>query len=350
MKDGDVVRVALIGCKGYSQKFNLPAYQYMKNARLVAVADIDEQAAARAAAEYKIPSASGDPFSVLKDDDVDAVEIATPNFTHVELAVAAANAGKHILVQKPMATSVQECNTMIEAADRAGVMLSVFMMFRGNHLMHDIQTLLQSGVLGRISSIRARMAHGGGLSLPAGSWRRSRRLTGGGCLALLGVHWINLFRWYLGEIARVKAFSKTLYCDMEGDDVTGALLEFKSGQIGMLETAYCVQPGGDMLEIYGDQGELHYHKSQGVHIWAKRPFDGKIIKYLTPGEHYHLAPPVDAPGMVHGMYYTFHEEFYQAILEGKISSLGGRDGRVDVAVLEAIYRAAGSGGTETVLP
>ena len=160
-KDGEVVRVALIGCKGYSQKFNLPAYQHIKNARLVAVADIDEQAAAQAAAEYGIPHSSGDPLSVLQRDDVDAVEIAAPNFTHAELAVAAADAGKHILVQKPMATSVQECTSMIEAAERTGVMLSVFMMFRGDHLLRDIRELVQSGVLGRISSIRARMAHGG---------------------------------------------------------------------------------------------------------------------------------------------------------------------------------------------
>jgi predicted dehydrogenase len=128
-------------------------------------------------------------------------------------------------------------------------------MRRFSDQYHLVKRLMDAGYVGRVTAIRERVGHDGGLRLPEGAWRRSFE-TIAGAWSLLGVHSADLFRWYGGPVKRIAAIGKTLVSPMEGDDNFGAVLEFSSGTVGVIESCYNMVPGNDLLEVYGDRGTV----------------------------------------------------------------------------------------------
>lgn len=181
--------MALIGCGGVARNYR-KLYAQLPGVRVAVTVDVDETEAQRAAEETGAARASTN-FSDALAEGVDVVVISTPNDLHCPQAVAALNAGKHVLLQKPMARTVDECDEILHAAEKSGKTLGVYMNLLDHPLFRDFRMMVETGYLGTIALVSARLAHRGGLSWQAGgkNWRSSKTRTGGGSFVQLGVHY-----------------------------------------------------------------------------------------------------------------------------------------------------------------
>lgn len=251
-------RIGIIGTGGISRSAHLPAYKNLDTAELTAICDISRESVDAAGERFGV--APEDRYTNYRDllarDDIDAVDICTPNQVRLEPLLAACEASKHVLVQKPMAISLDEANQMIAAANRAGVKLGVIYMGRFSPGAALVQRLLDAGAIGRVTALREKTGHSGGLRLPETSWRRSFDNMAG-CWSLLCAHTADRFRMLAGPARSICAMGKTLVSPMTGDDNFSATLEFASGNLGTMESCYHMFPSDTILEVYGDRGTIH---------------------------------------------------------------------------------------------
>ncbi|OCT12391.1 dehydrogenase [Paenibacillus pectinilyticus] len=243
------IKVAVIGCGSISKHRHIPEYATNSNVELVAFVDpIIERA------EHYAQLHGGKAYSnyvdMLKAEKVDAVSVCTPNYLHAEISIAAANAGAHVLVEKPMATTAAESEAMIEAAKKNGVFL---MVGHNQRLMPPhvkAKEILETGKLGKVLTFRTSFGHPGpeGWSVDGReSWffRKEEALMG--AMGDLGVHKSDLIRWLLAdEVAQVAAFVGTLHKEgTDIDDNATCLLRMKSGATGSLVASWTYYKGQD---------------------------------------------------------------------------------------------------------
>lgn len=243
------IKVAVIGCGSISKHRHIPEYASNANVELVAFVDpIIERA------EHYANLHGGKAYSnyadMLKNEKVDAVSVCTPNYLHAEISIAAANAGAHVLVEKPMATTAAESEAMIEAAKKNGVFL---MVGHNQRLMPPhvkAKEILESGKLGKVLTFRTSFGHPGpeGWSIDGReSWFFRKEEAIMGAMGDLGVHKSDLIRWLLAdEVAQVAAFVGTLHKDgTDVDDNATCLLRMKSGATGSLVASWTYYKGQD---------------------------------------------------------------------------------------------------------
>ena len=284
-RPGDVrfrpVRVGIIGTGSISRSAHLPAYTSLDTAEVAAICDVSRESVDAAGERFEVAPADRytDYRELLARDDVDAVDICTPNQVRLEPLIAACEAGKHVLVQKPMAVSIDEANQMIAAAKKGGVKLGVIYMGRFSPGAALVERLMRSGAIGRFTALRERTGHSGGLRLPETSWRRSFDNLAG-CWALLCAHTADRFRMLGGPGASICALGKTLVSPMTGDDNFSATLEFASGNLGTMESCYHMIPADNLLEVYGDRGTIH--TSSNARTYRVQSLDGDSFPW---GDH-----------------------------------------------------------------
>lgn len=296
------------------------------------------------AARYGIPHATTDPEAVLRRDDLDAVVIATPDATHEPLALAAARAGKPMLIQKPMARSAAECRRILAAAEAAGVPVFVSFMHRYFPEVDEARQLIDREALGRVLSVRQRNATSG-----AGwaAWFYRRAEVGGGVVLQLGTHGIDLLRHLFGEIVAVWATTATLRPERVLDDGTVvrpdnedhavAFYRFASGLRAVHEMDYTEAAGTDRFrtEIYGERGTAWVRTERGRLAVALPDAAGRPA-WSTIG-----LPP-EEPGL------RQHAHLIAMLRREAPPDDSGRAGLAAALVAEAIYRSAASGCWEDV--
>lgn len=337
----DKIRVAVTGAGGEARWY-MDAYKRCPDSELVLVQDIDPAKAKEQGERLGVEWTTD--FEKLLGAGIDVVDVSTPNHLHAEQAIAAANAGKHVICQKPMAPTVAECDRMIEAAKRNQRQLGLYMSSLGAPLFHEIKAMIQQGFFGIISSVSSRGAHRGGYEAKDNTaWRGSAEKTGGGVFIQLAVHPINLFQWLLDDdIVQVSALSTNRLCkhSIGGDDLTHAVTEFRSGVYGSFEAGYAAE--GGLLALYGTKGSFVMTAGQ-TFLWSELPWDGEIIKYTPKGgkEMIALDPADYGPRQAAvGERYDQHAAFVRALIEGKPVPVPGEIGRRDVAIVKAVYLSA----------
>jgi predicted dehydrogenase len=243
------VKVAVFGCGAIAQRRHIPEYAGNPNAELVAFADPVLERAQQMAEKY-----GGKAYvsyeELLKNEKVDAVSVCTPNYLHASMSIAAANAGAHVLVEKPMATTEEEGLQMIEAARKNGVYL---MVGHNQRLMPPhvkAKEILDSGKLGKVLTFRTAFGHPGpeGWSVDGrGSWFFRKEEASMGAMGDLGVHKSDFIRHLLSdEVSEVAAFVGTIHKEgTDVDDNATCLLRMKSGAIGTLVASWTHYKGGD---------------------------------------------------------------------------------------------------------
>ena len=245
------VGVGLIGAGEISIE-HAKGYAARNDAKLVAIADTNVAAAKSASERYGAEKYYSDFHRLVSDPKVDMVDICIPHSLHAQAAIAAAEAGKHVLVQKPMAISLEECDQMIRAAKKAGVKL----MVNHNQIFYppyqELRKLITSGELGQIRMLRARLGVGGKLS----GWRADPKITGGGILFDSGVHRFYTSRFLMGEVKSVQAFADKKNPREEGEDIAAVLLKFEGPSYGIIDASYFDPPNvyDDVIEAYGNLG------------------------------------------------------------------------------------------------
>ncbi|XOI99745.1 Gfo/Idh/MocA family protein [Paenibacillus polymyxa] len=243
------IKVAVFGCGAIAERRHIPEYAANENVELVAFADPIVERAEKMAETY-----GGKAYSsyeeLLANETVDAVSVCTPNYLHAPMAIAAANAGKHVLVEKPMAVSTEEGEQMIEAAKKNGVYL---MVGHNQRLMPPhvkAKEILDSGKLGKVLNFRTSFGHPGpeGWSVDgAESWFFRKEEAIMGAMGDLGVHKSDFIRYLLNdEVSEVAGFISTLHKEgTKVDDNATCLLRMKSGAIGTLVASWTQYRAGD---------------------------------------------------------------------------------------------------------
>ncbi len=333
------LRIALVGFRGMAARFRR-RYMEIPGARLALMIGTDREALKEAAEELGVERWSVD-FTDALEPEIDMVDISTPNHLHREQAVAAMQAGKHVLLQKPIAPNVEDAEAIVETARRTGVTAGMYMSMFDNPLFHDLKKLLAGGHLGRVSAVHCRGAYRSGLTAKPNTWRGSRRQTGGGSFIQLAIHPINMAQWLLDErIVRVAAFSNNLMCpNIGGDDVTSAACEFKSGIQGTLSSSYAAGP--NLLAIYGTKGLVSVTDENRLDILLDEAYTGETIRYEQPGKletiqyEFNVVTLCRDPNP-----YDQHVAFVRALLEGKRAPIPLEAGLYDLRIVQAVYRAA----------
>jgi len=277
------LRVGLIGCGGISNA-HARAYKTLGPdvARVVATADVSAELAQRRGQELEAQQITTDYRAVVENPNVEAVDICLPHYLHAEVALAAARAGKHVLVEKPMACSMTEAKAMVETAKRAGVTLMVAQVQRYMPSYRGVRRLVETDELGPIRAVRFDSMQNLHEILPASHWLFDGKLAGGGIVISVSVHRIDLVRYLVGDVKRVGAFCRTGEPPYKNgaEDYATAILEFESGAIGEHYATYSGfrMPYSEMFMLFGDNGAVHavpeLGKSMGPAFYASRQHDG----------------------------------------------------------------------------
>lgn len=248
------VNFGVIGAGGIARRKTIPGMLKAKNCRLVAVmdpVDVDNIAAA-----FNVPRAYNTEAEILSDPAVQAVYIASPVSCHYRQIHLAAEAGKHILCEKPLTMNVKQAKEAVEICRKRKVFLQegYMMKFHGAHQV--IKEIIDGGRLGRIVYMRAQLS----CWYPRieGAWRQDPRLGGGGALIDMATHLYDLLEYFAGPIRRIAAIANTLVQDYKSDDASTTLAEFKSGAHATVDCFYCVpdEASRTRLEIYGSKGAI----------------------------------------------------------------------------------------------
>lgn len=285
--------------------------------------------------------------SLAARDDVDAVIVTTASGYHLEPALAAARAGKHILVEKPLEVTTERCDEMIAAAEQAGVKLGCIFQSRfapGNQRVYDA---VQANEFGRIVLGNAYVKwHRPQSYYDQGAWRGTWKLDGGGALMNQAIHQVDLLQWMMGPVASVSAYTDRLAREnIEVEDTAVAVIRFASGALGVIEATTSVYPGyPKRLEIHGAAGgaivvddNLTEWTGQGLSDEENQA----IVDELTDAANTKTFADPMALGVERHRLQI--EQFMQAVNDDAPLSVDGHEARKSVALIEAIYESSRSG-------
>ncbi|KKK41808.1 hypothetical protein LCGC14_1371950 [marine sediment metagenome] len=241
---------------------HLPAYlKFPEKVQLTAVCDIREESAKTYAQKAKLSAIYTDFEKMLKDEDLDAVDICTIHDQHKHNVIVAAEAGKHVLLEKPMATTMQDCRDMVRATEKSGINFLVAQTLRYLPTSQAVLHLIQNQELGVIHAARGDSILKQSLILPHDHWMFDGKRAGGGVLITLSIHIIDLLRYFLGDVKKVFGTCKTtnsLFIN-GAEDLVSATLEFNNGAIGNIFSSFSTSrtPWNIKYMIYGEDGTLY---------------------------------------------------------------------------------------------
>ncbi len=270
---------AIIGCGLIGQK-RLRAISKRHNLT-VACDAILERAQAMASSQPQA-EATSDWRTAVTHAKVDAVVVATTNNHLAEVATAALEAGKHVIVEKPAARNPIELCPVIEAAGRASRVVQVGFNHRYHPGFRKAREIVDSGALGPLMFIRARYGHGGRVGYDR-EWRADLKVSGGGELLDQGIHMIDLARWFLGEFKLVEGYAHTYFWDMAADDNAFLMLRTAENLTAWLHASCTEWKNTFSFEIYGRNGKLHI-EGLGGSYGVERLYFYRMLPQMGPPE------------------------------------------------------------------
>ena len=295
------------------------------NSQLAAACRRNETSLREFCEAYGVQRAYTSDSELLNDPDVDAVYIATPVNLHRPQTIAAAAAGKHVLVEKPMAMSVSECDEMIAACREHNVKLGVAYYRRFYPIVARMKELVASGEIGQPLSVSAVTATPFADTPEAeGYWRVIPSQGGGGALMDVGSHRLNLFLDMFGEIAQVKAFCETLAASYQADDCATLVVRFQCGVLGTVQCFFGVAVDPDEFTILGTKGRLSARPLNGEELTVQNGDQLRTERHPPPA-NFNL--PLIA-------------DFTAAIPRDGVPTVSGEEGRMTNAVIEQAYADA----------
>jgi predicted dehydrogenase len=340
---GERLRVGMLGLGDVGER-SATGLRGAEHTELACVMDIDEDIARTLAAAFDVPWTC-DIAELLARRDVDAVYIAVPNYLLASIAIQAAQAGKHVLCEKPMATTLVDADRMIAACADAHVALGVAFEAQVTPALQRLHQIIASGGIGAVIGTRIIAM----LDKPATywaqgyehrtvtDWRASRSRAGGGMLITTHIHDINTVRYLTGlEARRVYAEYGTFVTPVEVEDLAFVTMRYDNGAIGSIEGSSCIKGNGMMLDvgnyIYGSAGQI-------VQSDTLRVYTTEDIPGVPTGVWHEVGRPHTNPeGRVRVM-----EGFATAVLKHRPLPVSGQDGRAALAIALAAYKAGEHG-------
>lgn len=338
----DRLRFALIGCGRIAHKHAETISKNLSHACLVAVCDTSKERAETYARKYNVPAFDNMHLMMEKmADQIDVVNVLTPTGYHAAHVIELAPYGRHIVVEKPMALTLEDADSMIGACDKAGIQFFVVKQNRYNTPVRKVREALQAGRFGKIAmgTVRVRWCRRQAY-YDQDAWRGTWALDGG-VFSNQASHHVDLLCWMLGGVESVFSYTARRLVNIEAEDCGIAVLRFRSGALGVIEATTATRPKDleGSISILGAQGtvEIGGFAVNEMKVWQFETPQAEDAEVMTK---YNQNPP-DVYGFGHVM-------FLQHVIDsirGKNKSgvVDGREGLVSLRVINAIYESAATG-------
>ena len=339
----DSIGFGIIG-GGMIAGFHAQAIARTSGARLIGVADRSPEAATRFAAQHGLPFATGDIDALMARPDIQVVCVTTPSGAHLEPAMAAIAAGKHVIVEKPIEITTARADQMIAAAEARGVLLAPIFQARFGVGAQRVKTAIDSGRLGRLVLASAYVKWHRDPSYYTG-WKGTLALDGGGAVINQAVHGLDLLQWFAGLPDEVFArTTRRVHTRIEGEDTAVAALHFPGGALGTIEATTAAWPGWSRrIELCGETGSIVLEDDH-IARWDFRtpqPEDDAIRNAANDnalGSGAGAASAISIEGHLRQI-----GDLVAALRERKPLAVDGREARKAVALVNAIYASAAAG-------
>lgn len=332
---------AIIGA-GNIAKVHARAIREIPDAQVVVICSRHEEKG-RALADLCGAAWTSDYRQAVAWPGVDVVCICTPSATHADIAVAAAQAGKHLIVEKPLDVTLERADRIIQAAREAGVKMTGVFPLRFTAGARRAKEAVAQGRLGRLTLADAYVKWYRPQSYYDGSWRGTWAGDGGGALMNQSIHSIDLLQWLAGPVETVCGRTATLAHLMETEDTASAVLAFRSGALGVIQGATSCWPGDPArVELHGEKGTIVLE-------------EGRIVKWkladAAPDEEAHVLALADGQGsgssdpmgIGHELHRRQITDMIQAIREDRPPAIPGEEARKALEIILAVYRSAQTG-------
>ncbi|MBP3686008.1 MAG: Gfo/Idh/MocA family oxidoreductase [Clostridia bacterium] len=332
------VRFGLIGCGRISWN-HLDGIKNAPHAKLVAVCDIDAAKAEKAAKIGGLDKYYTDIDEMMKHETLDVVCILTPSGMHSEHAIKVANYKVNVLCEKPLCTTREKMERMIEVCHQNGVKLGAIYQRRTFSAAIETKKAVEEGRLGKITLASAELKYYRDQAYyDSGDWRGTWEMDGGGALMNQGVHGVDMLDYMMGGIESVYAKCERMVWRTEVEDTAAALLQFKNGAIGVLQGATTVYPGLDTIfHVDGSEGTLSFGDT-GFYRWQMKDPDFK--KPETFGSLGGLNCQYNANNIGHTVQI---EDMANAVLEDRDPMVTGEAAMHSVGIILSIYESAKTG-------
>jgi predicted dehydrogenase len=336
------VKWGIIGAGGIADRRTMPGMELAENAEIYAVMEVNMEMASALKEKYNAAKAYDNEAELLADSGVEAVYIASPVVYHKKQALMAADAGKHILLEKPIALTVEEGREVIDYCKKKGVLLATGFMMRYHAYHQAMKKLVDEGKLGQIVSCRAQLT----CWYPdiPGNWRQSKATSGGGALMDMGVHCLDLIQYITGYKAkRAAGMASTLTFDYEVEDSGAMLVELENGAICQIESHFNIPDAAarGRFEIYGTKGSMlaegTISQVEGGKLEVMISDDS--LEYDAQQDRNEVEPmKVDVE--FGNMYTKEIESFSKSILEGLPVEVPAEDAVQVQEVIQSAYRTS----------
>jgi predicted dehydrogenase len=335
-------KIALLGA-GFITDIHMESYhRFVPEAEVVAVYARNPEKAKAFAEKYNIPQSFSDLDEAINDSGCEVVDICLPNYLHASAAIKAAIAGKHIIIEKPLAVTLEEADKMIDACKKAGVLLMYAEELCFAPKYERMRQMVKEGAIGKIYMLKQSEKHSG----PHSDWFYDVNLSGGGVLMDMGCHAIQWFRWMLNHARAVSVYasmSTVLHKGRtRGEDNSVVIVEFENGVTAVAENSWAKFGGMD------DRSEAH---GTGGVIYADLFMGNAALSYSKNGYGYAM----EKADTTIGWSFTVFEEvfnqgyphelkhFIDCVRNNKQPLVTGEDGRAVLEILYAAYASAGQG-------
>lgn len=334
------LRFAIVGCGRISKRHSeLLGSGVLTNTHLVAVCDVIPQKAAKIARQFSVPSYS-DMEEMMRNESIDVVVVLTPSGLHAEHVIRLAQFGRHIMVEKPMALTLESADRMIGACDENDCKLFVIKQNRFNVPVLKLREAMTAGRFGKLvlGTVRVRWARTQAY-YDQDAWRGTWAMDGG-VITNQASHHVDLLEWMMGDVESVFARATTALVDIETEDTAVVTVKFKSGALGIIEATTATRPKDleGSISILGEKGSVVIG-GFAVNKMETWNFDSEIDGDSEVKEKYSVNPP-NVYGYGHQ---AFYEHVVRCIRDGGRNLVDGLEGRKSIELINAIYESVETG-------
>jgi len=335
------VNVGVLGYGFVQSTFHLPCYNEIVEAEVLAIGGRRREAAEKVAKEFGIKKTyCGEDFieKLCSDPEIDVIDVGLPNFLHLKAAEIAAENGKHVICEKPLARSVDEAKVMLRAVEKYGVIGC----YAENQVfipqIMRVKEMIQNGAIGEVFWVRSREAHFG----PHSAWFWDPDLAGGGVLMDMGCHSVEVIRYLLEKKPmEANAWAATLVHDTKGEDNSLALIRYEDGELGQSENSWAAHGGLDLrYEIYGSEGAVFIDvtRETGIRAFTVAPEEkvGYIVEKAEVNKGWMY--PIWREHELYGYLFEL-KHFISCIQKGEQPRETFMDGYIVNCMLDACYRS-----------
>ena len=334
------IKFGIIGC-GLISNWHADAILKIDEAELIGATDVSEKSRKAFSEKYKINAYNS--VEELLASDVDVVSICTPSGLHAPLAVKVANAGKHIIVEKPMAITLEQADEIIEACEKNGVKASIISQMRFTPALQKLKKAVDSNLLGKLVSGDMYMKFFRSQEYyDQSGWRGTWKMDGGGALMNQGIHGVDLLCYVMGPVKTVHGFTRTLARKIEVEDTAAAILEYANGALGVIQGTTSIYPGlPRKLEVSGDKGTIILEEDS----IAKWCIEGQEAPYdVNSGVYTNKSANDPAAFGIEGHVMQI-KDMVDAIKNNRRPLVDQYEGRKPVELILAIYESSKTGKT-----